>query len=152
MCSSDLNENSAFGPALNPWNTKRVSGGSSGGSAVAVAAGLAPISTGTDTGGSIRQPASLCGIVGFKPTYGRVSRFGVVAFSSSLEQVGPFARDAEDAAHLLGAIAGVDPMDSTTAPVAVPDYTERFDRGLDGLRVGVPEAFFGDGQIGRAHV
>ena len=139
------NENSAYGPVLNPWDLARVPGGSSGGSAAAVAGGLAPWALGTDTGGSIRQPAALCGIVGLKPTYGRVSRFGVVAFASSLEQVGPFARDAEDAAHLLGAIAGDDPMDSTTAPMPVPDYTERFDRGLQGLRVAVPEAFFGDG-------
>ena len=138
-------EHSAFGPTHNPWDLDRVPGGSSGGSAATVASRGVPLSLGTDTGGSIRQPAALCGIVGLKPTYGRVSRFGVVAFASSLEQVGPFARDAEDAAHLLGAIAGLDPMDSTSAPVAVPDYTERFGRGLDGLRVGVPEAFFGDG-------
>ncbi len=138
-------EHSAFGPTHNPWALDRVPGGSSGGSAATVASRGVPLSLGTDTGGSIRQPAALCGILGLKPTYGRVSRFGVVAFASSLEQVGPFARDAEDAANLLGAIAGVDTMDSTTAPVAVPDYTERFGRGLDGLRVGVPEAFFGDG-------
>ena len=138
-------EHSAFGATHNPWALDRVPGGSSGGSAATVASRGVPLSLGTDTGGSIRQPAALCGIVGLKPTYGRVSRFGVVAFASSLEQVGPFARDAEDAAHLLGAIAGDDPMDSTTAPVPVPDYTERFDRGLQGLRVAVPEAFFGDG-------
>ena len=138
-------EHSAFGPTHNPWDLDRVPGGSSGGSAATVASRGVPLSLGTDTGGSIRQPAALCGIVGLKPTYGRVSRFGVVAFASSLEQVGPFARDAEDAAHLLGAIAGDDPMDSTTAAVAVPDYTERFDRGVEGLRVAVPETFFGDG-------
>ena len=138
-------EHSAFGPTKNPWALDRVPGGSSGGSAATVASRGVSLSLGTDTGGSIRQPAALCGILGLKPTYGRVSRFGVVAFASSLEQVGPFSRDAEDAANLLGAIAGVDPMDSTTAPVAVPDYTERFGRGLDGLRVGVPETFFGDG-------
>ncbi|MFA7248198.1 MAG: Asp-tRNA(Asn)/Glu-tRNA(Gln) amidotransferase subunit GatA [Dehalococcoidia bacterium] len=138
-------EHSAFGPTRNPWALDRVPGGSSGGSAATVASRGVPLSLGTDTGGSIRQPAALCGIVGLKPTYGRVSRFGVVAFASSLEQVGPFARDAEDAANLLGAIAGRDDMDSTTAPVPVPDYTERFARGLEGLRVAVPEAFFGDG-------
>ena len=138
-------EHSAFGPTHNPWDLERVPGGSSGGSAATVAAGGVPLSLGTDTGGSIRQPAALCGILGLKPTYGRVSRSGVIAFASSLEQVGPFARDAEDAARLLGAIAGLDPMDSTTAPLPVPDYTERFARGLDGLRVAVPEAFFGAG-------
>ena len=138
-------EHSAFGPTHNPWDLSRVPGGSSGGSAATVAAGGVPLSLGTDTGGSIRQPAALCGILGLKPTYGRVSRFGVVAFASSLEQVGPFSRDAEDAASLLGAIAGVDPLDSTTAPVPVPDYTEGFARGLEGLRIGVPESFFGSG-------
>ena len=138
-------EHSAFGPTHNPWDLTRVPGGSSGGSAATVAAGGVPLSLGTDTGGSIRQPAALCGILGLKPTYGRVSRFGVVAFASSLEQVGPFARDAEDTALLLAAIAGVDPLDATTAPVPVPDYTERFARGLEGLRVGVPESFFGAG-------
>ena len=138
-------EHSAFGPTHNPWDLSRVPGGSSGGSAATVAAGGVPLALGTDTGGSIRQPAALCGILGLKPTYGRVSRFGVVAFASSLEQVGPFARDAEDTALLLAAIAGVDPLDATTAPVPVPDYTERFARGLDGLRVGVPESFFGAG-------
>jgi aspartyl-tRNA(Asn)/glutamyl-tRNA(Gln) amidotransferase subunit A len=104
-----------------------------------------PLSLGTDTGGSIRQPAACCGIVGLKPTYGRVSRFGVIAFASSLEQVGPFARDAHDAALLLGAIAGHDPMDATTAPVPVPDYAAMLDGGLDGLRVGVPREFFVEG-------
>ncbi len=131
-------EHSAFGPTRNPWDLERVPGGSSGGSAATVAARGVPLSLGTDTGGSIRQPAALCGIVGLKPTYGRVSRWGVVAFASSLDQVGPFARDAEDAAHLLGTIAGVDPLDSTSVPDPVPDYTERFERGLEGLRVGVP--------------
>ena len=138
-------EHSAFGPTHNPWALDRVPGGSSGGSAATVASRGVALSLGTDTGGSIRQPAALCGILGLKPTYGRVSRAGVVAFASSLEQVGPFARDARDAALLLGVIAGADPMDSTTAPLPVPDYTERFDRGLEGLRVGVPDVFFGDG-------
>ncbi|PKN79817.1 MAG: Asp-tRNA(Asn)/Glu-tRNA(Gln) amidotransferase GatCAB subunit A [Chloroflexi bacterium HGW-Chloroflexi-9] len=138
-------EHSAFGPTKNPWDLTRVPGGSSGGSAATVAARGVPIALGTDTGGSIRQPAALCGILGLKPTYGRVSRWGVVAFASSLDQVGPFARDAEDAAALLGAVAGHDPMDSTSAPLPVPDFTERFGRGLDGLRVGVPSDFFGEG-------
>jgi aspartyl-tRNA(Asn)/glutamyl-tRNA(Gln) amidotransferase subunit A len=138
-------EHSAFGPTHNPWDLERVPGGSSGGSAATVAARGVPLSLGTDTGGSIRQPAALCGIVGVKPTYGRVSRWGVVAFASSLEQVGPFARDAEDAARLLEVIAGVDPLDATSVPAPVPDYTERFGRGLDGLRVGVPREFVGEG-------
>jgi aspartyl-tRNA(Asn)/glutamyl-tRNA(Gln) amidotransferase subunit A len=135
-------EHSYFGPTHNPWDLERVPGGSSGGSAATVAARGVPLSLGTDTGGSIRQPAALCGIVGLKPTYGRVSRWGVVAFASSLEQVGPFGRDAEDVADLLQAIAGHDPLDSTTADVAVPDFKEHFARGLDGLRVGVPAEFF----------
>ena len=139
------NEHSSFGPVHNPWDTNRVPGGSSGGSAATVAARGVPLSLGTDTGGSIRQPAALCGIVGLKPTYGRVSRYGVVAFASSLEQVGPFARDARDVADLLGVIAGDDPLDSTTAPEPVPDYAEGFDRGLEGLRVGVPSQFFAEG-------
>ena len=138
-------EHSAFGPTRNPWDLERVPGGSSGGSAATVAARGVPIALGTDTGGSIRQPAALCGILGLKPTYGRVSRFGVVAFASSLEQVGPFARDAEDLANLLAAIAGHDPCDSTTAPTPVPDYAAELDRGLEGLRVGVPDALFAQG-------
>ena len=138
-------EHSVFGPTKNPWDLERVPGGSSGGSAATVAAGAVPLSLGTDTGGSIRQPASLCGILGLKPTYGRVSRYGVVAFASSLEQVGPFARDAEDLALLLAAIAGHDPADSTTAPLPVPDYPAELGRGLDGLRVGVPSALFAEG-------
>ena len=138
-------EHSAYGPTHNPWALDRVPGGSSGGSAAAVAAGGVPLSLGTDTGGSIRQPAALCGILGLKPSYGRVSRFGVIAFASSLEQVGPFARDAEDLALLLGVIAGADPMDATTAPLPVPDYTATLTRGLDGMRVGVPREFFVDG-------
>ena len=138
-------EHSAFGATLNPWDLERVPGGSSGGSAATVAARGVPLSLGTDTGGSIRQPAALCGILGMKPTYGRVSRFGVVAFASSLEQVGPFGRDAEDVANLLQAIAGADSMDSTTAPMEVPDYQEHFSRGFEGLRVGVPAEFLGGG-------
>lgn len=134
-------EHSYFGATHNPWDLDRVPGGSSGGSAATVAARGVPLSLGTDTGGSIRQPAALCGILGLKPTYGRVSRWGVVAFASSLEQVGPFGRDAEDVADLLQAIAGHDPLDSTTADVPVPDFKERFGRGFDGLRVGVPSEF-----------
>ena len=139
------NEHSAFGPVRNPWDTSRVPGGSSGGSAVTVASRGVPLSLGTDTGGSIRQPAALCGVVGLKPTYGRVSRYGVVAFASSLEQVGPFGRDAQDVADLLTAIAGVDRLDSTTAPEPVPDYSGEFERGLEGLRVGVPSQLFAEG-------
>ncbi len=138
-------EHSAFGPVLNPWDLDRVPGGSSGGSAAAVAARAVPLSLGTDTGGSIRQPAAFCGISGLKPTYGRVSRYGVVAFASSLEQVGPFGRDAHDLAELLATIAGHDPLDSTTARQPVPDYLAALTEGLDGLRIGVPEEFFGDG-------
>ena len=134
-------EHSYFGATHNPWDLDRVPGGSSGGSAATVAARGVPLSLGTDTGGSIRQPAALCGILGMKPTYGRVSRWGVVAFASSLDQVGPFGRDAEDVADLLQVIAGHDPLDSTTADLPVPDFRERFDRGFDGLRVGVPAEF-----------
>ncbi len=138
-------EHSAFGPTRNPWDLTRVPGGSSGGSAATVAARGVPLATGTDTGGSIRQPASLTGILGLKPTYGRVSRFGVVAFASSLEQVGPFARDAEDIANFLAAIAGHDVCDSTTSPLPVPDYAAELGRGFDGMRVGVPDALFASG-------
>jgi aspartyl-tRNA(Asn)/glutamyl-tRNA(Gln) amidotransferase subunit A len=135
-------ENSGYFPTRNPWDLERVPGGSSGGSAAAVAAGECPLALGTDTGGSIRQPASLCGVVGLKPTYGRVSRYGVVAFASSLDQVGPFSAGVEGAAMALGAIAGKDPLDATTAPVPVPDYCQGMRDGIAGLRVGVPKEYF----------
>jgi aspartyl-tRNA(Asn)/glutamyl-tRNA(Gln) amidotransferase subunit A len=138
-------ENSAFGPTHNPWALDRVPGGSSGGSAAAVAAGEALLALGSDTGGSIRQPAALCGIVGVKPTYGRVSRFGLIAFASSLDQIGPFAHDVEDAALVLNAICGHDPRDSTSAPVETPDFTADLRRGVEGLRVGVPREYFVEG-------
>jgi aspartyl-tRNA(Asn)/glutamyl-tRNA(Gln) amidotransferase subunit A len=138
-------ENSAFHPTRNPWDTACVPGGSSGGSAAAVAAGEALISLGSDTGGSIRQPAALCGIVGVKPTYGRVSRFGLIAFGSSLDQIGPFAHDVEDAALVLNAICGHDPRDATSAPVDTPDFTADLRRGADGLRIGVPKEYFVEG-------
>lgn len=136
------NENSYFGPCHNPWDTDRVPGGSSGGSAAAVAAGLAPVATGTDTGGSIRQPASFCGITGIKPTYGRVSRLGMVAFASSLDQAGPMGGSVEDCALMLNAMAGVDPGDSTSADVAVPDFTAALGQSIDGLRIGLPREYF----------
>ena len=139
------NENSAFGPVRNPWDLSRTPGGSSGGSAAAVAAGEAFGTLGTDTGGSIRQPASLCGVCGIKPTYGRVSRFGVVAYASSLDQVGPFARTSEDCAAILSAIAGHDPKDSTSAPQAVPDWLSEAKRGVAGLRLGLPREYFVEG-------
>jgi len=136
------NEYSAFGPVLNPWDTARVPGGSSGGSAAAVAADAATIALGSDTGGSIRQPAALCGVVGLKPTYGRVSRFGLIAFASSLDQIGPLAKDVTDAAILLGAIAGHDPRDSTTVDLPVPDYTASLVPDVKGLRLAVPREYF----------
>jgi len=139
------NETSYYGPVKNPWNTDTVPGGSSGGSAAAVAARLVPVSTGTDTGGSIRQPAALCGITGLKPTYGRVSRYGMIAFASSLDQGGPFARSAEDAALLLGAMAGFDPRDSTSVDRPVDDYRAALNDSLEGLRIGLPKEFFGEG-------
>jgi len=138
-------ENSAFFPTRNPWDLARVPGGSSGGSAAAVAAGEAPAALGTDTGGSIRQPAALCGIVGLKPTYGRVSRYGLVAFASSLDQIGPMARTAADCALLLGVIAGHDPRDATALPDPVPDYLAELEGDLRGLRVGVPREYFAAG-------
>jgi aspartyl-tRNA(Asn)/glutamyl-tRNA(Gln) amidotransferase subunit A len=139
------NETSYFGPARNPWNADRVPGGSSGGSAAAVAALLAPAATGTDTGGSIRQPSAFCGITGLKPTYGRVSRLGMIAFASSLDQAGPMARSAEDCALLLTAMSGHDPLDSTSSPRPVDDYLCRLDGDLSGLRIGVPAEYFGEG-------
>jgi len=138
-------ENSAFGPTLNPWDRTRSPGGSSGGSAAAVAARLVSGALGTDTGGSIRQPAAMVGCVGMKPTYGRVSRFGVVAFASSLDQVGPFAQDVKGVAHLLAAIAGHDPSDQTSSKRPVPDYAAALDQGVRGLRIGVPPESFGEG-------
>jgi len=138
-------ENSALFPTHNPWNLTKVPGGSSGGSAAAVAAGEAPLSLGSDTGGSIRQPAAFCGLVGVKPTYGRVSRYGLIAFASSLDQIGPFAHNVEDAALLLQAIAGHDPMDSTSVPVPVPDYRAALTGDIRGLKLGVPAEYFGDG-------
>ncbi len=139
------NETSFYGPVRNPWDTKRVPGGSSGGSAAAVAARLAAAATGTDTGGSIRQPAALCGITGLKPTYGRVSRFGMIAFASSLDQAGPMTRCAEDAALMLQAMAGFDERDSTCADEPVPDYSAGLNDSLDGLRIGLPKEYFGEG-------
>lgn len=138
-------ENSAFGPTRNPWDTERIPGGSSSGSAVAVAARMAPLSLGSDTGGSIRQPAGLCGIVGMKPTYGRVSRYGLIAYASSLDQVGPFATDVTGAAQLLEAIAGHDPRDSTSVNQAVPAYSQTVDQPLAGLKIGVPVEHFAEG-------
>jgi len=132
-------EHSAFFPTHNPWDLERTPGGSSGGSAAAVAAGMAMGSYGSDTGGSIRQPGSLCNVLGLKPTYGRVSRSGLVAFASSLDQIGPFARNARDAALLLQAIAGGDVRDSTCSPQAVPDYSSGLTGSIKGLRIGVPE-------------
>ena len=140
------NENSAFKPVKNPWDLSRIPGGSSGGSAVAVAARLAPAATGTDTGGSIRQPASFTGITGIKPTYGRASRYGMIAFASSLDQAGPMARTAEDCALLLSAICGPDPdRDSTSLDVPAEDFTLALNAPVEGLRIGVPKEFFGEG-------
>jgi aspartyl-tRNA(Asn)/glutamyl-tRNA(Gln) amidotransferase subunit A len=139
------NETSYFGPVKNPWDVKRVPGGSSGGSAAAIAARLAPAVTGTDTGGSIRQPASLCGLTGLKPTYGVVSRYGMIAFASSLDQAGPMAKSAEDCALLLNGMAGFDERDSTSLQRESEDYTRDLDKPLTGLRIGLPKEFFGEG-------
>lgn len=138
-------ENSAYQTTKNPWDPTRIPGGSSGGSSAAVAASMAPLALGTDTGGSIRQPASLCGIVGLKPTYGRVSRYGLIAYASSLDQVGPFSHDVRDCALLLEAIAGHDPRDSTSAPESVPSYSKSVELPIRDLKIGVPKEFFGEG-------
>ena len=142
------NETSYYGPVRNPWDTDTVPGGSSGGSAAAVAARLVPASTGTDTGGSIRQPAALCGITGLKPTYGRVSRYGMIAFASSLDQAGPLTRTAEDAAIMLAAMAGFDERDSTSVDRPIEDYRASLGDSLQGLRIGLPGEYFGEGLDG----
>ena len=139
------NENSAYGPVRNPVDTDRVPGGSSGGSAAAVAANMAVATLGTDTGGSIRQPASFCGVVGVLPTYGRVSRYGLIAFASSLDRVGPFAANVRDAATVLSIIAGHDPCDATSSSAPVADYAAESDKGAERLRIGVPAEYFGEG-------
>ena len=140
------NENSAYGPVTNPWDSARVPGGSSGGSAAAVAAGLAPAATGTDTGGSIRQPASFCGITGIKPTYGRASRYGMIAFASSLDQAGPMARSAEDCALMLSAMCGPDlDRDATSLDMPTENFAASLGHSIEGLRIGIPQEFFGEG-------
>lgn len=139
------NENSYFGPVKNPWDKNAVPGGSSGGSAAAVAARLTPAATATDTGGSIRQPSSFCGVTGIKPTYGRVSRFGMIAYASSLDQGGPIAKTAYDCALLLNAICGFDPKDSTSIPLKEEDFTQNIDKPLTNLRIGLPKEYFGEG-------
>ena len=139
------NENSAYGPVHNPHDLDRVPGGSSGGSAAAVAAGMSVATLGTDTGGSIRQPASFCGVVGVLPTYGRVSRYGLIAFASSLDRIGPFAANVRDAATVLAVIAGQDPMDATSSPLPVPDDTAELDKGVRGMKLGVPAEYFAEG-------
>src|SRR6185369_10801804 len=139
------NENSYFDPVKNPWDKAAIPGGSSGGSAAAIAARLAPAATATDTGGSIRQPASLCGVTGIKPTYGRVSRFGMIAFASSLDQGGLISQSAEDAAMVLGAMSGFDPRDSTSVDAPVPNYVETLNAPLTGLKIGLIKEFFDTG-------
>ncbi len=136
------NENSFYGPVKNPWDNSRVPGGSSGGSSAAVAARLTPAATGTDTGGSIRQPAALCNLTGLKPTYGRVSRYGLIAFASSLDQAGPMTQAAEDAALLMNAMAGFDEKDSTSIDHPVPDYQLTLNDSLEGLKIGLPNEYF----------
>ncbi len=138
------NETSFYGLCRNPWNEERVPGGSSGGSAIAVAAGMAPMAIGTDTGGSTRQPASFCGIVGVKPTYGRVSRYGIVAFASSLDQAGPMTRTVKDSALVLETISGIDDKDQTTADVPVPNWSEQLNASMKGVRIGIPKEYFSD--------
>ena len=148
------NENSAFGPVKNPWALDRIPGGSSGGSAASVAARCVPLALGSDTGGSIRQPAACCGVVGLKPSYGRVSRYGLLAFASSLDQIGPFARDVADAALTLSVLAGADPCDATTAQQPVPDFNAALNGDVKGIRIGVPRAFVTEGvdeQVRRAY-
>jgi aspartyl-tRNA(Asn)/glutamyl-tRNA(Gln) amidotransferase subunit A len=142
-------ENSAFGPTKNPWDLERIPGGSSGGSAAAVAADMCAAALGSDTGGSIRQPASCCGVVGLKPTYGRVSRFGLVAFASSLDQIGPITKDVEDCAIMMNVIGGHDPLDSTSADIALPDFTANLKGGIKGLKVGMPKEYFVESGIDR---
>src|SRR5579864_2222753 len=139
------NENSAYGPVRNPCDKLRVTGGSSGGSAASVEAGMAVAALGSDTGGSIRQPAAFCGVVGLMPTYGRVSRYGLIAFASSLDHIGPLTRTVNDAALILRQIAGRDPLDSTSADVPVPDYAAEIEKPVAGLRLGVPKEYFGEG-------
>src|ERR1700684_797354 len=145
LAMGSSNENSAYGPVRNPVATDRVPGGSSGGSAAAVAAGLAVVSLGTDTGGSIRQPGSFCGVPALNPSYGRVSRYGLIAYASSLDRIGPFAHTARDAAEVMAVIAGRDLRDATSASVPVPDYVAGLGKNLHGLRIGIPDDYFGEG-------